>query len=262
MKTQQKKILRNQKLTAVRPWLAIALMTAILMDAQHVVADDAVKASEQTELNPGATLVAQNPAPPAKKKRRVVRKKKGAKSSGSSRWSGGVLLGYMQDTMDVKLTSSSSSESFSKTGAGIGLGGFADYALLPYLRLRGILGYEQFKASGTSAQNRCTGSSACNTEINYVTFTAWARYLIMTKRFRPWLGLGIGWYFPSSVTSNTLDTTAVSTATVLSPGLGFDYWMKANWYFTAQFEYGMFLPPSDEVTTKSLGGRVGVGFTF
>ncbi|NQZ01216.1 MAG: outer membrane beta-barrel protein [Bdellovibrionales bacterium] len=211
------------------------------------------------------------------KKSGSARKRKGSKgkamakssSSGSSAsgaqdsyW--GIIAGFSQNSMNVKLKDDTGADrdEVSMSGNGFSAKGLLDYKLLNNVWFRGMGGIEQFSTAG---EELCGDSSpfedACTTDIMYFALDLWGRYVITEGSFRPWVGAGFTLLVPLSKSSSALDEESVTNTSVMSAGFGFDYFTSPSFYIPFQVEYGL-LPSSEDVTANIIAVRVGAGFSF
>jgi len=192
-----------------------------------------------------------------------------SRSSGDMYW--GIIAGFAQNSMTVKLKQADTDTNpgadrgeESLSGNGFSFKGLIDYKLLESVWFRGTAGIEQFVAEG--GQN-CGNNvpdydnAACETDIMYISLDFWGRYLFSTGSFRPWVGAGFSLLVPMSKSSTALDEASITNTSVMSAGLGFDWFTSDSFYVPVQIEYGL-LPSSDDVTANIIAVRVGAGFSF
>ncbi|MEO0335356.1 MAG: hypothetical protein AAF202_03125, partial [Pseudomonadota bacterium] len=185
-------------------------------------------------------------------------------SSGSSDSYWGLLVGFAQNSMSVKLKDEDGEdrEEVTMSGNGFSAKGLLDYKLLDNVWFRGTGGIEQFSTAGTEDCGESDPfDEACTTDIMYFALDLWGRYVITEGTFRPWLGAGFTLLVPLSKTSTALDEDSVTNTSVMSAGLGFDYFLSPTFYIPFQVEYGL-LPSSEDVTANLIAIRLGAGFSF
>ncbi len=176
----------------------------------------------------------------------------------------GLMLGFSQNAMDVELqdNSGNSRGSTSLSGNGFSAKGLVDYNLFSGLWFRGMFGVEQFNAEG---DNLCGASPSfnekCTAEIMYLSLDLWGRYLFSQGGFRPWVGGGFSLMFPLSQTATALDEGSITNTSVMSFGLGIDWFTSPSFYIPLSVEYGL-LPSSDTVSANTIAIRLGAGFSF
>lgn len=209
------------------------------------------------------------------KKSKMAKKSKMKKTNSSSRTDGdsgspsgdmywGVMGGFAQDSMDVKLKNNDGTDrgSASLSGNGFSLKGFFDYDLFNPIWFRSFFGIEQFSAEGG---NNCgeepTFGEACNADIMYLSLDLWGRFVFLEGSFRPWVGGGFAIMFPLSESSTALNESSITNTSVLAAGLGFDYYTSPTFFIPFQLEYGL-LPSSDTVEANIIAIRAGAGFSF
>jgi hypothetical protein len=204
-------------------------------------------------------------------------KSKGGKASGSSSsvanaspstgkpdsfW--GLMVGFAQNSMNVKLKNDAGGvrDEASMSGSGFSAKGLLDYKLLDNVWFRGMGGVEQFSTAG---EKICGESDpfedTCTTDIMYFALDLWGRYVISEGSFRPWIGAGFTLLVPLSKSSTALREDSITNTSVMSGGLGFDYFTSDSFYIPFQVEYGL-LPSSEDVTASLIAVRIGAGFSF
>ena len=164
--------------------------------------------------------------------------------------------------MDVDLVNSSNGiTSASLSGNSFNARGIADYYINEKFSGRAQVGYELFETDGTVADSSCSGANTCVTEINYFAIEALGRYTLTGKKFRFWLGGGLGILHPLSKTSNAVVESSISTTFSIIGSLGIDYALNSKAYIPVWFSYN-YLSPSDDVSARFLNLNVGYAFKF
>lgn len=176
----------------------------------------------------------------------------GEKKSASSPF--GFFAGASLNTMTITL---SSTNTLKLQGTGFHLVGFADYPLFSDFTLRGIAGYETFKAS--KATTTCP-SGTCSVNINYLSLHGLMQYDItkFSGGSRFWLGLGIGFLALTSASSEIINTNSMKSNQIFILGTGFDYKLSDTTYFPIQLDY--FLYPDGDIKTEQINLRLGYKF--
>lgn len=182
-------------------------------------------------------------------------RRRGAKGGVGESMILGAVAGYAMDSQTVKL----STESVAMTGSGYSLKAILDYPISTELGLIGRGGIEMFNVSGSATAARCNSSTACSTEIMYITGDLLVRYLFDVS-FHPYVAGGFGIHFPLTKKSNILDESRIASTTVFLVAAG-SYIEVGDGFIPVQLEYGYF-PPSAEVTTTMIALRAGYGIRF
>lgn len=176
----------------------------------------------------------------------------------------GLLGSLTQTTMNVSIpvtAGSSTMTTIPMTGSNFGVVGFYDYAYQPHLILRGIGGYEQLTANGTSASASCDGSANCNFEVSYLSFYGILRYNYMMNKWKPWVGVNFGMLIAMGKSSNVIDTAGITTNQIYGVNTGLDIPLSRKSYLPLSLEYGMF-PSSSTVTSSFLTIRAGYAWYY
>lgn len=161
----------------------------------------------------------------------------------------GVMAGYAMDSQNV---TDSSGNSYAMPGSGYSFKGFGDIPLSPKFGLIARSGIEQVNFSGSSQ----------TTSILYLSVDALLRYEFTTGSFAPYIAGGMGIHYPLSKSSTILDVSKISTTTIFFvPVIGFNIKLGKSTLLVASFEYGYF-PPSNNVTTNLITGRIGLGWRY
>jgi outer membrane protein W len=169
----------------------------------------------------------------------------------------GILAGYSLNNMTVN---QSPGPSVSLTGNSPSFKAMFDYELFDRIWFRGTAGWQNFKTTGNSDCGT-SFTSPCTTNIDYLSFDLWGRYLFAAGNWRPWLGAGFSLIFPMAKSSTALVESSISNSSILSLGGGLDVFVTDSMYIPLQVEYG-FLPPSNQVSAHMISMRVGLGFAF
>lgn len=166
----------------------------------------------------------------------------------------GFFLGASMNTMTITL---SSTNTLNLQGTGFNILGFVDFPLFNDFNLRGLAGYETFKASATSAT--CP-SGTCTVTLNYLSVEGFAQYDLakFASGSRYWLGLGFGALYSASASSEIINTESMKTNQVFILGTGLDYRLSATTYFPVQLDY--FLYPDGDIKTQQINLRFGYKF--
>lgn len=185
-----------------------------------------------------------------------------ATSSDTTYW--GIIAGFSMNSMDVDLKDQNGDprDSVSMSGSGFSLKAFFDYKLIDSVWFRGFSGIETFTTSGDA---KCGDASpfteGCETDIMYLSLDPWGRYVFSEGNFRPWVGVGFSLLFPLSKTSTALDESSITNTSVMSFGVGLDWFVSPTFFVPVTVEYGL-LPSSDDVSANMISLRAGAGFSF
>ena len=179
----------------------------------------------------------------------------------SKRYSG--LLTILSNTMVTKQTDGTNTEDVSMKSSTFGISGAIDWPLLSYLTARGVVGYEPFKASGTSTYLSCNSltSTNCTAEINYLTAGGYARFDLTKSRAQFWLGIGANMKFPLSKSTTALKQEDIKMTMTYGAALGMDFFINSKMFVPVSVEQQSFLK-SDTVSASMLMVRAGFGQTF
>lgn len=188
--------------------------------------------------------------------------KRGARSKKGMTF--GVLGGYSMDSQTAKLidTTRTNTIDVSMDGTGFSLLGFADIPYSGDLGFIGRAGLEMFNVDGTASANYCSGNTnQCKTEITYLTLDALLRYKFGNGgMFTPWVGGGVGIYYPISKTTTALNPD-IGMSTVFLADVGVNIAMGPKAYIPIVLQYGLF-PPGPDVSTSIISLRAGYGMSF
>ncbi len=168
----------------------------------------------------------------------------------------GGLVGYGSTSQTVKITQNGATEDVSMTGSSISVKGFGDLPISGAFGVLGRAGIENFGVAG----NRANGA-AVETKIMYLTADVLLRYNLMEGNLKPFPLLGMGLHYPLSKSSGVLDPQRISATTLFFVGGGLNYTLSESMYLHATAEYCIF-PPSNDVKTSLIAGRVGIGFNM
>ena len=168
----------------------------------------------------------------------------------------GGVIGYGATSQTVAVTKNSVSETVAMTGSSLSFKGFADLPVSGDFGLIGRVGLENFGVAGST-----TNLGAVETKILYLSADLLLRYQFPLGNFRPFPLLGMGLHYPLSKSSGVLDVQRISATTIFFLGGGFNYNLSDALYLHGTLEYGLF-PPSNDVKTSLIEGRIGVGFNL
>lgn len=172
-------------------------------------------------------------------------------------FTGAIHMNSMQaevSSRDALNTVTRSSASMS--GMGFGLGGFYDLPFTESLAGRVFAGVEQFNAAGDISVNACSGSTACDAKINYLSVYALGKWYFLSGQYRMWLGGGGGFLLALSKSSTALNESQISTNQVMTAALGLDMQLDRKSYVPVSLEYNMY-PDSSTVKASSIVIKAG-----
>ena len=173
----------------------------------------------------------------------------------------GLLVGFSSNSQSVE-TTASPTETVKMTGSSLSYKAYGDLPLSESLGLIGRLGIENFNVTGTAANAAtCSGTTACDTKLSYMTADVLIRYSFLSGDFQPFVSGGLGLAFPMSKDTNALKAAKIATTTIFYGGLGMNYRLSKSMYIPLVAEYGMF-PPDKYVSTTLIAVRGGIGFNF
>lgn len=166
----------------------------------------------------------------------------------------GFFVGLSSNTMTITL---SATNTLKLQGTGFNLTGIYDYSLLSDFVLRGMAGYETFKASGSLST--CPGGE-CSVNLNYLTAHGYAQYDIAkyAQGSRFWLGMGVGFLFLTSGSSEIINTDSMATNQIFILATGMDVALSGGTAFPIQLDY--FLYPDGDIKTQQINLRLGYKF--
>lgn len=166
----------------------------------------------------------------------------------------GFFAGLSSNTMSITL---SATNTLKLQGLGFNLTGFYDYPFFAEFTLRGMAGYETFKASGSLST--CPGGE-CSVNLNYLTAHGYAQYDIAkyAQGSRFWLGMGVGFLFLASGSSEIINTDSMATNQIFILATGMDVALDGGKAFPIQLDY--FLYPDGDIKTQQINLRLGYKF--
>ena len=191
----------------------------------------------------------------------------------------GILLGGVQNTMNVELTETSTSatvKEFAMKGLGYEALGTMDYPLSPILEARAFLGGEIFESEQEEIKNKPNQTGSCDKEpgmpsqkipctfsVNYFAAGLWLKVLLMRGTVQPWVGGGGSILVPvdDGETNGAIDEKSIQTTNLISAGGGLDWKVGENLYVQIQASYSLF-PSSKTVEANSIKAKGGVAFKF
>ncbi len=236
-----------------------------LIEIDRVKGTKAFGVVKKGKVSKGMNIVKGNASGSSSKRQKVSRSNRSSESaSGKSLpFTIGALLGLGLDSMQVKLTDAAGNavETLNMSGTGFSIKGMADYNLTSYLGLRVLAGLENFTVQASAASAVCDGSTACQTDISFITFDGWLRYAFIDTGTKFWIGAGMGLWMPASKSTNALDETSIDTSYAIYLGGGADIPGGEDIYIPVQAEYTM-LPSSTQVTASTIAIRAGIGYRF
>lgn len=171
------------------------------------------------------------------------------------RW--GASVGSNLSTMQVKLTSGGTVETANMTGTSFGGKGFAEIPIGKSLWLRAGLGYEMVDVKGTITNTLCGGTTSCVAQLPFFSADGIGGWNFVNGRFKMNVFGGAGLLFPSSPSTNALDTASIKQSAAIKAGLGISFGKKMQ--FPIEVEYNM-LPASADVKTTFIQVRAGFSF--
>lgn len=166
----------------------------------------------------------------------------------------GVLVGISMNSMNIQLSASNKLE---LKGNAFNLMGMVDFPVFTDVTLRGLAGYEAFKAS--VASTTCP-SGTCSVTLNYLAAEGFGQYDL--ARFkggsRFWVGLGAGALMSMSSSSEIINVDSMKTNQIFILGSGMDIRISPTTYIPLQFDY--FLYPDGDIKTQQINLRAGYKF--
>ncbi len=144
------------------------------------------------------------------------------------------------------------------SGSLLGVKGVFDYELFDGLGVKARIGMDMLSVTGSSS------GTDFQTDINYLTLDFFLRYYVMrSSSFGLFLNLGMGIYSPMSTElgdNAALQEDSISTTSLLIFGGGIsiplgsmELQLGADYYY---------FPPSDDVDTSAIGGKLGLLFAL
>lgn len=172
-------------------------------------------------------------------------------SSLQSSW--GIMGSYVMNSMSAKRTSGGATATTSMSGSTFGLSAFYNFAFSKNLSLKFSGAYDPLTVTGSIASPPgCTSGTNCDANITYLSGYGHANYYISTgSKYRPQVGIGLGFLFPMSKSSTALNTDKISMNQVINLALGLDIRMGKGEYLPIAFEYNYF-SPSDTVSATMM----------
>jgi hypothetical protein len=161
----------------------------------------------------------------------------------------GLLLTYGSASQEVANVADMS-------GSLIGFKAAFDYSIVGNLGVQARLGMDMLSVSGSD------GATNYTTDINYITLDFFLRYYFMRSQSFGFFGhAGMGIYSPMSndlganaaIQEDSISTTSVG---IIGGGISLPF---GSWELQLGLDYYIF-PPSDDVSTSVIGGRLGVFF--
>ncbi|MFZ3229398.1 MAG: hypothetical protein WA160_04275 [Pseudobdellovibrio sp.] len=179
-----------------------------------------------------------------------------------------LLVNLFNNSMTAKESDGASPnphiEDVDMKGTSFGFTAALDRPLNSWFALRGTLGYEPFKASGTANYNGCdsTSSTNCTAEMNYLSAGAYARFdVYRAKALMTWLAVGGTTRIPISKSSTALKTDDIKMTATYAIALGADYFISNKFFIPFSLEQQTFLN-SDTVKASVLAIRFGIGMPY
>lgn len=186
--------------------------------------------------------------------------KSGSQTSASSQSYWGTLFGLGMNSLTVDQVNASgvaTGESVALKGMGFSAKAFYDYNIFTSFWFRGMTGLEQLNASG----NRPSDSVSLKQDIMYLTFDLWGRFVFSTSNIRPWVGGGFSIMFPASKSGTALESASITNTSLMSFGVGLDYFRSGNFFIPISLEYGLY-PESERVSANTIAFRAGLGWSL
>jgi hypothetical protein len=174
-----------------------------------------------------------------------------------------LLLGLATNTLSIRVTDGVTSQNVDNTGNSVSLALAVDRQFMSWLKLRGLLGYDQFNATGAATINGCENRSSkdCKTDIKYLSTGAYVKYEKEYSKFRVWGGAGLFVKIPISKSSTALVESSLGPTMAYAAGLGADYVLETKSFIVASLEKQFYIK-SDSAETSTLLIRLGAGKEF
>ncbi len=178
-----------------------------------------------------------------------------------------VVLSLMSNSMTTKQSNGAQptplTEDVAMKGSTFGVTGAIDWPLASSLVLRGTLGYEPFKATGTASTNMCDNlnSTNCTADITYLSTGGYARFDFNKSRTQFWAALGGTLKFPVSKSTTALKQDDIKMTMTYGIAAGLDFFLSNKTFVPVSLEQQFFLK-SDTVSASITMIRVGYGQTF
>jgi hypothetical protein len=191
---------------------------------------------------------------------------KSASRSRRSQHTGGVLVGYIMDSMSLTVqhpTVTATKEDVTLKGSSFSAKAFYDYKLSSDIVVRGATGLEGFSVTGTTSQAICNNgsSTSCTVESNYLAFEGSAHYNFLTGQNIGWVGLGYSFLVAMTKKNDIPNLSDTSTNQMILVGAGADIGLSGGSFIPVVVEYGIF-PGSSNVSANSINIRSGYGMSF
>ena len=171
--------------------------------------------------------------------------------------SGGIMLGYSMNSMNVK---PSGSTSISLTGSSFALSGMYQMTVDGGFGARILAGYETLVAKGDSSTATC--GTSCDVDLSYLGIEALGKYAFgPASGTQVWVGAGLGFLIAMSKSSNILDTSKISTNQTIVAALGMDWRLSPTTFIPLQFDYAIY-PDNATSSATQMILRAGYGFSF
>ena len=174
----------------------------------------------------------------------------------------GLMAEYLQNSMSVTVKNTTVTPALTDTvalkGSSFGVGGFYDYIATPDIAIQLGTFFEQVKANGTASIPGCAGATttACDVNINYLSFYGTGKYYLTHSKYRIWGGIGGGFLLALSKSSTALNESNISTNQILTLSLGTDIQTSRKNYIPVVLEYNYF-PSSDTVKAATIVLKAG-----
>jgi hypothetical protein len=163
----------------------------------------------------------------------------------------GIMAGFGTATQNV-------TDVADMSGSTMAFKGLIDYTLFGGLGIRGRIGMDMFSVTGSA------GSIEYQTDINYLTVDMLLRYNIVdSSSFGLFVNGGVGIYSPMSSDlgqNPAILEDSISTTSLLIVGLGASIPIGSMELFIGA-DY-LYFPPSDDVSTSAISGKLGLLFGF
>lgn len=172
---------------------------------------------------------------------------------GARAW--GVLGGMNNNAVSVAQKNASAIE---MAGSSFSVRGFYQEQLDGRWGVRGSFGYDSMVASGNSTSTSCL---KCEVNITYLGLDALVRYDITRGSYKLWGGLGLGFLYPMSKSSNALDTSKITINQTIIGSLGMDIGLSGGSFIPVELSYAMF-PNTNTSSAKQMTIKIGYGFSF
>lgn len=178
-----------------------------------------------------------------------------------------VVLSLMSNSMTTKQSDgvqpTPTTEDVNMKGSTFGVTGAIDWPFTSSLVLRGTLGYEPFKTTGTSTGLMCDGSTStnCTADITYLSAGGYARFDFTKSKTQFWAALGGTLKFPMSKSTTALKQDDIKMTMTYGAAGGLDFFLSNKTFIPVSLEQQFFLK-SDTVSASIMMIRVGYGQAF